>query len=83
MRAAILGLMLALAGCASDAEIAAGDRAKCQSYGFQPGTDGFANCLMRRESARWDAIAQGFQSVPAPRQTYCNTIGGVTSCSTH
>ncbi|MDI3306836.1 MAG: hypothetical protein QJR07_07000 [Acetobacteraceae bacterium] len=81
MRAALLGLMLS--GCVSEEQIAADDRAKCQSYGFQPGTDGFANCMMQRESARWAAIAEGFRSVPAPRQTYCNTVAGITSCTTY
>jgi len=72
-----------LAGCVSQEQITAGDRARCQSYGFKPGTDGFANCMMQQESARWAAIAERSHSVPTPRQTSCITVAGITSCTTY
>lgn len=38
---------LALAGCAADV-----DNANCQRYGFEPGTDGYANCRMVADQNR-------------------------------
>lgn len=31
------------------------DRSKCSSFGFKPGTDGFANCIMQQELTRESA----------------------------
>jgi len=39
------GLLSALAGCMSAAEIRARDDTRCRGYGFRPGTDAFARCL--------------------------------------
>lgn len=48
-RLAVVGAALLLAGCnsASLAEQRAGDEARCRSYGFRPGTDAFAKCLLQ------------------------------------
>jgi hypothetical protein len=53
----------------SGAEVRAKDEANCRSYGFKPGTDAFANCLMQQDAQRgehhdseWAAI----QSRPRP-----------------
>ncbi|OJV09880.1 MULTISPECIES: hypothetical protein [unclassified Bosea (in: a-proteobacteria)] len=43
------GLLLALlcSGCVTLEERRAADEARCRSYGFRPGTEGFANCLLQ------------------------------------
>jgi len=38
---------LVLSGCVSPREMAARHRAACASYGFQPGTESYANCLLQ------------------------------------
>ena len=38
--------MAALAGCASAEERRAAQMAQCEQYGFQRGTDAFANCML-------------------------------------
>lgn len=40
-------IALLLAGCASPLERRAAHEAKCKSYGFRPGSEAFANCLMK------------------------------------
>ncbi|MDG5972986.1 hypothetical protein JAGODDHD_03756 (plasmid) [Sphingomonas paucimobilis] len=40
-------LLAALAGCVSRREMTARHQAACASYGFQPGTEGYANCLLQ------------------------------------
>jgi len=40
-------LVLLIAGCTSLAERRAAHEAQCKSYGFKPGTDAFANCLLK------------------------------------
>lgn len=47
-----------LSGCASPAEIAAAHRQNCSSFGFAPGTDAFANCMMQADVRRERADAQ-------------------------
>lgn len=38
------------------------DQAKCAGYGYQPGTDQFANCMMKLDSKREDQAASQQQS---------------------
>lgn len=45
-------LALAAAGCVSTEDQRAMDTEKCSSFGFQPGTDAFATCMMRQDSQR-------------------------------
>ena len=45
-------LSLAAAGCVSTEDKRAMDTEKCSSFGFQPGTDAFATCMMRQDSQR-------------------------------
>ena len=45
-------LMLSLAACVSPEELRRQDEAACVSFGFQPGTAEFANCLQRESLAR-------------------------------
>jgi hypothetical protein len=58
--AAALALGLLLAGCMSEQQkqllaqqTAAADDAKCRSYGFQPGSDGFELRKLRKFWHRW------------------------------
>ncbi len=62
-----VGLILAasLGGCITPAEQRAADEGRCRSYGFRPGSDPFANCLMEvdldRSAARRSRLeASGF-----------------------
>lgn len=43
------GLLLALlcSGCVTLEERRAADEARCRSYGFRAGSEGFANCLLQ------------------------------------
>lgn len=41
-----------LAGCKTAEQLAQEDAAKCASYGFQIGSDGYAGCRMRLDAAR-------------------------------
>ncbi len=58
MRWGMLATLLALSACAADHNQA------CLGYGFKPGTDGFANCLMQQDLA--DRAMWWGTSVPAP-----------------
>lgn len=60
-----LGLAAALGGCMTAAEQRSADEARCRSYGFKPGAESFANCLMevdldRSASRRARLEASGF-----------------------
>ena len=50
-----LGLLLA--GCVSPDEQRAMDQQSCASYGFSPGTDAFANCMMTTAQKRQEQQA--------------------------
>lgn len=43
---------LALAGCVSADDQRAADQNKCASYGYEPGTDRFADCMMTQDNQR-------------------------------
>ena len=49
LRYAALGLLalMSLAGCASREQIVAQHRSKCEGYGFEAGSEAFANCLLQ------------------------------------
>lgn len=96
MLLAVGGCLLA-AGCetTSDAELQAKFQAKCEKYGFKPGTDAFANCLMETEQNYYAALS-GYMSrqaaamkgaaskgVVQPTQTRCSTAYGHTNCTTY
>lgn len=59
----ILLLPLAITGCVSTEDQQAADRQKCSSYGFAPGTDAFANCMMNSDWKRDDDQRQTMQSL--------------------
>lgn len=43
---------LAIAGCVSAEDQRAMDQDKCSSFGFRPGTDNFAGCMMSQSAQR-------------------------------
>ncbi|MFO1205864.1 MAG: hypothetical protein U1E63_09100 [Burkholderiales bacterium] len=45
---------IVLAGCVSPAEQKAADTKQCQGYGFTPGSEAFANCMMTIANRRSD-----------------------------
>lgn len=58
-RYTLMLLMLAFGtttGCATvdPAQQRAADQAQCAGYGYQPGTDAFANCMMKIDTRRQD-----------------------------
>lgn len=50
--ALLLVTALTVTGCASSAQLAQRDEERCAARGYQPKTDGFADCLLRLESER-------------------------------
>lgn len=56
MRLVVPLLALLLSGCGSagqeQAQWRANDVSRCQDFGFTPGTDNYANCLMHLDTAR-------------------------------
>lgn len=83
---------LMLAGCSTTTpeQRVADHQSSCASYGFRPGTEGYANCMMRMDMAakaedrdRRRRIGAGLQAMgqamqPPPRVT-CNTFGSARS----
>ena len=55
----LLGLciVITLGGCASSDNRDAENRQACVSYGFEPGTEGFANCMSQSDAQRSQAAA--------------------------
>lgn len=53
----LLVMFASAASCQSDSPRQhAADQAKCAGYGYQSGTDQFANCMMKLDSRRQDHI---------------------------
>jgi uncharacterized lipoprotein YajG len=46
---ALAAALCALAGCAVPMQTVDASRAACASYGFQPGSDAFASCVMTEQ----------------------------------
>ncbi|MGD1827165.1 Lipoprotein [Chromobacterium violaceum] len=55
-----------LTACASPEEIRAMDQQTCANYGFKPGTDTFANCMMKRSDKRADDMRANMQNMSHP-----------------
>lgn len=55
----LLGLCVAatLGGCVSSGNRDAESRQACVSYGFEPGSEGFANCMTQTDAQRSQAAA--------------------------
>ena len=48
-RIALVAALCALAGCAVPMQTVDASRAACASYGFEPGSAAFANCVMTEQ----------------------------------
>lgn len=74
--------LLALAGCGpTTAELAAQDTAKCENYGFTPGSQGFASCRMHLDQHRQQMLLDALDSMTPQRvSTTCTSFGATTSC---
>lgn len=85
MRLILIALMLA--GCATQEQRLARDQARCEGYGFQWGTDAFANCMYDINRQRDAAMLSTGQYLlnqgqpralapppdPSPRSVNCTT----------
>jgi len=61
MRYVLLAMVpLAVAGCVSAEDQRAMDQEKCSSFGYRPGTDSFADCMMK-QSVQRDEDEQRFE----------------------
>jgi hypothetical protein len=57
-----LALAITAAGCVSDAQQAAIDGQRCQSYGFAAGSPGLAQCRMTLDTSRRQAMSEAAAS---------------------
>jgi hypothetical protein len=58
--------LCALAGCSVPMQTVDASRAACASYGFQPGSDAFAECVMTEQHRHTLLIYGGGVGGPAP-----------------
>jgi hypothetical protein len=64
MRYILVALVpLVIAGCVSSEEQQARDQDKCASYGYQQGTNRFADCMMEQDQQRADDQDRTMQSL--------------------
>jgi hypothetical protein len=64
MRYALLALVpLAFAGCVSAEDQRAMDQDKCTSYGYRPGSNRFADCMMDQDQQRADDQRRTMESL--------------------
>ena len=61
-------LPLTLGGCISPEEQRAMDQDKCSSYGFRPGTDNFAKCMMSQDRQRAEDEQRSLDRMRAQEQ---------------
>lgn len=59
----ILLLPLAAAGCVSAEDQRAADQDRCSSYGYRPGTNAFADCMMSQDFKRDDDQRRTMESL--------------------
>jgi hypothetical protein len=71
-----LALLLALSGCAQ------WDNDRCASYGFEQGTDAFANCRQNIDIQRSNALMNLSNQLQV-RHTHCSSYWGQTYCTTY
>lgn len=55
-----------LGGCISPAEMAARHRQACATYGFQPGTEAYANCLLMLDVGDYGYSHHGHRAALMP-----------------
>lgn len=73
MRAKILAALALAAlagGCVTPVEQRALDEGRCQSFGFRPATDGFANCLLELDLDRSATRRARFDNFYGPAWPY-------------
>ncbi len=64
MRYLLIALVpLAVAGCVSAEDQRAMDQDKCASYGYRPGTNRFADCMMDQDQQRADDQRRTMESL--------------------
>lgn len=86
-RLAAIGLLLATVGCTTPQEQAALEQAhwdamqaRCTQYGFQPGSNQFAQCMQNEAlAAKTRALAQQEENARAWRRTSC-ALGNTAMC---
>jgi hypothetical protein len=69
----------ALGGCATD--VLDASQSACASFGFVPGTDGYAQCVQQETSMRDDAVKNGPArgGVQGPQIPASSAVGGQSS----
>lgn len=72
----LLGFLLLLSGCVSTEQ----DSQQCAAYGFKPGTDGFATCLMSLSEQRQARAAQIGAAMQIAGNSYANSYR-TTQCT--
>lgn len=63
----------ALSGCISPAEMAARHRQACATYGFQPGTEGYANCVLMLDVGDYGYAHHGYRAAMMPHPMASST----------
>jgi hypothetical protein len=61
----LTGLILPLAGCQTPEQQIASDQDRCRGFGFVPGTDAFADCMMQTADRRDDRRAAAARQAEA------------------
>jgi hypothetical protein len=69
---ASIAIAAALAGCMTAEERYAADDQQCQSYGFKPGTEGYAQCRMNLDLRRRQAAANIARGIGNAAAAYGN-----------
>lgn len=62
-RLLVFSVMLGTGGVQGALASGHADRQKCRSYGFQEGTDGFANCMMQLDQHRGSDASDRFDRI--------------------
>jgi hypothetical protein len=72
-------------GYANSVAMAESDDATCRSYGLDHGTPAYAQCRQNIANQRMASQQAAIDALVAnrPRSTTCNTIGGMTNCTTY
>ena len=90
----LVGVAVLLAACQTTTPemLLANQNATCAGYGFKPGTDAFANCMMqmdrdeqaeyrRRQQDLSDSMYDMNRSMRMNRPVICNTVESATGAS--
>jgi hypothetical protein len=68
-----------LGGCMTAEQRLARDQQSCAGYGFRPGTEAFAQCMMNVDQGRKNRLAAAAAANLASPTT-CVQTGNVTNC---